>query len=520
VDDFDQRLSGAELRALEDTIPALSSTEGTKKIRAVEELCNPDPGGAMSSLVEKLLELRLLRPSNRDRVAYVEWTSDYLAERAGQLASAVHGLWLRRLVAAAAEGQKLTAAELRALSAGEAWMGPVTAAAGRQLLRSALQEDVDVETFYRIAGPAGFEVLRECDLGVAVPVEAAESAVRLLGRIGTPDALEILAGALDREDLAFEVLSVLSRLKTFAALQLLGRGLVHARLAGAIDDTPEVAAAHASVENAPTAAEERIALVRERLEAGRLVVVLGPGSSLPALPGAEAVAQTLLADMDSAGPGDLPLAAESYAAFFDRRRLIERVRQIYAAPAAPTALHRYLATVEAPMFVSSCYDRLLETAFLEAGRELQVAVRLGPEMWSISDRGETRILPASDLTVASGGRPALFKICGSFESPSDEPDGMVITEEDHWQMVAHALPTELRFRLGREGAIVLGCPTIAWHARLLMSLLFPADTPRRRKNFVVAARVSSLEAQFWGRCYAEILNVPLERMLPGRGAAE
>ena len=74
-------------------------------------------------------------------------------------------------------------------------------------------------------------------------------------------------------------------------------------------------------------------------------------------------------------------------------------------------------------------------------------------MWSISDRGETRILPASDLTVASGGRPALFKICGSFESPSDEPDGMVITEEDHWQMVAHALPTELRFRLGREGAI-------------------------------------------------------------------
>ena len=102
-------------------------------------------------------------------------------------------------------------------------------------------------------------------------------------------------------------------------MQLLGRGLVHARLAGAIDDTPEVAAAHASVENAPTAAEERIALVRERLEAGRLVVVLGPGSSLPALPGAEAVAQTLLADMDSAGPGDLPLAAESYAAFFDRR---------------------------------------------------------------------------------------------------------------------------------------------------------------------------------------------------------
>jgi hypothetical protein len=41
VDDFDQRLSGAELRALEDTIPALSSTEGTKKIRAVEETLQP-----------------------------------------------------------------------------------------------------------------------------------------------------------------------------------------------------------------------------------------------------------------------------------------------------------------------------------------------------------------------------------------------------------------------------------------------------------------------------------------------
>jgi hypothetical protein len=222
--------------------------------------------------------------------------------------------------------------------------------------------------------------------------------------------------------------------------------------------------------------------------------------------------------MQSAGPSDLPLAAEFYAAIFGRRDLIDRLRQIYTAPAAPTALHRYLATIEGgPMFVSSCYDQLLETAFREAGRELQVAARISPELWSLSDRGETRVMPANELLSAPYGRPSLFKVRGSFEAPADQPDGMVITEEDHWQTVSDTLPTPLRYRLGREGAIVLGCSTVAWHARLLMSLLFRADNPRRRKNFVVAPHVTRLEAQFWGKCYAEILNVPLERILPGSG---
>ena len=512
VDDFDTHLSTPQLPALERAIRELSSDEGTKKIRAVEELRGAGP--EMEPLIGRLTELRLLRPSVRERVAYVEWTSDYLAEHAGELVDAVHKLWLQRLVKSAAQGGVLNGEELLAVAAADWPEGIPMDAAGR-LLRLALEQGIDMERFHTLAGPAAEEVLARCALDAGVPIEAAENAVRLLGKVGTPEAMAVLRQALEREDLAFEVISVLRHLRTPEAKALLQSASADSRLAPTIG-----AAAPALVSPVPYAARGAappvdaagIEILHRRLSGGSMVILVGGEISAPLLPGDQQAAEVLLRDIDVPPAGDLSGAAELYETFAGRERLLSRMHELYGAVPSPLPIHAYLAGLPPEVtLVSLAYDDLLEDAFRSRGRVLQVVTRTRPGVWRHAVGDQWRVVAADELRLAEG-TPALFKVRGDVSA-----DDLVVTEEDHVTLASERLPAELRFALSR-GALVLGVRADTWHARLLINLLLAQADHRRRKNFVVAPEFSPFETQFWRRRYTDPMRAHWDLLIEGAAA--
>jgi hypothetical protein len=99
------RLEDSQLDLLDKLLPELRTEFGTKYTRGVEELVDrfKTDRRSLEGLIEELKALRLLRETTIHRALYVEWASDYLAERTDALQETVRAMMLRRLFAAAVQ---------------------------------------------------------------------------------------------------------------------------------------------------------------------------------------------------------------------------------------------------------------------------------------------------------------------------------------------------------------------------------------------------------------------------------
>lgn len=94
------RLSDDHLLLFEQLLPKLTTDYGTKYLRAVDELADStgaDPA-LLGSLVEELKALHLLHDPVIHGTRYVEWASDFLAERTGTLSRRARILISRRVL--------------------------------------------------------------------------------------------------------------------------------------------------------------------------------------------------------------------------------------------------------------------------------------------------------------------------------------------------------------------------------------------------------------------------------------
>jgi hypothetical protein len=205
------------------------------------------------------------------------------------------------------------------------------------------------------------------------------------------------------------------------------------------------------------------AAVIDGLAAGTLVPYMGPGMlSLcegtvpPADPLALAAVLTAKVSVPGKIRNRLTAAAQFIENFKHRKTLVKGMDEAYASAATPSALHRWVAALPAPVIVDCWYDDTLRQAL--AAREdwaevqgLSQSEHFGTWVGWYDAQGEARPdpIPARTLYYKPwGGRgPASNYLV------SDSDYVEVLTEID----IQTPIPAEVQQRRGTLGFVFLGC---------------------------------------------------------------
>lgn len=113
-EDIENNLNNEEIELFEKLLPELSTKQGTKYIREIDELNKTlkIENNLLKDLVNKLEKIGLIKESLRFEGYYIEWISDYLAERTDYLRRRVRYLSLNRLLKSAIEKAQETKKEI------------------------------------------------------------------------------------------------------------------------------------------------------------------------------------------------------------------------------------------------------------------------------------------------------------------------------------------------------------------------------------------------------------------------
>ncbi|MBI5257432.1 MAG: SIR2 family protein [Burkholderiales bacterium] len=206
------------------------------------------------------------------------------------------------------------------------------------------------------------------------------------------------------------------------------------------------------------------AAVAEGLAAGTLVPYCGPGllalcegAAPPADPLALAAVLTAKVSVPGKIKNRLTAAAQFIENFKHRKTLVKAMDEAYAAAAAPSALHRWLAALPAPLIVDAWYDDTLRST-LAASRDdwaevqgLSQSEHFGTWVGWYGAGGALSPDPIEARTVLykpwGGHAPA-----GNF-LVSDTDFVEVLTEID----IQTPIPPLVQQRRGTLGFVFLGC---------------------------------------------------------------
>ncbi|MDK1378183.1 MULTISPECIES: SIR2 family protein [unclassified Sinorhizobium] len=214
-------------------------------------------------------------------------------------------------------------------------------------------------------------------------------------------------------------------------------------------------------------AERRLELLKEALTADGIVPYLGPGllrlsSAEPTVPDTpEAVAAAL--NMQAPAPSKIRTNMWSVAQFIEQRRhrrtLQTWMAEIFAALAAPTMLHTWLATLPLSLIIDSWYDGTMRAALAQTGRtdvvEIQGVTRANEfgDIWT-----KTYDLSGRELEFGPAAKTVLYTPHGSVRPAanflvSDSDYVEVLTEID----IQTPIPEVVKNRRTTRGLFFVGC---------------------------------------------------------------
>jgi hypothetical protein len=250
VDDL-RSLDDADLRLIERLLPELRTSQDTKYTRGFEELADRlgTDATSLGKLVGRLKALRLIRELTRNHAVYLEWTSDYLAERTNWLLRWVRAIGRKRLLASAFERVRefpldddgTAALQRLASEATESSVLPLSqdefdrisddptlldlqSGEVALLFASALARGTYMQLWFQEAerhGVAVWMILQELLAAPDPHDEAAINAVRLLGTLDVPRAAELISATLAHPRLADIAFNILGEMHNDAAIAVL-----------------------------------------------------------------------------------------------------------------------------------------------------------------------------------------------------------------------------------------------------------------------------------------------------------
>jgi DNA-binding SARP family transcriptional activator len=214
--------------------------------------------------------------------------------------------------------------------------------------------------------------------------------------------------------------------------------------------------------------------------------------------------------------------------------LIDELQALLEASSAPTALHRFVASLPAvlrsrglphQLLVTTSYDLALERALLDAGEDFDVVsyIASGRDRGRFCHReptGATHLIDlpntyATQLSLET--RTIVLKLHGGL----DPDEGVVVTEDDYIGYLAHgdltsAIPVAIAAKLRRSHLLFLGYGMREWSLRLVLERMC-AGEPLTYRSWAVVPEARPLERQLWRARDIDLLELPLEEYVDALG---
>ncbi|RBP04141.1 SIR2-like protein [Roseiarcus fermentans] len=268
----------------------------------------------------------------------------------------------------------------------------------------------------------------------------------------------------------------------------------------------------------PADPARRMAVVRDLLVRDALVPYLGPGllaltdSALPSTP--EAVAAALHAKAPA--PSRIRTNMWAVAQFIESRRhrktLQAFMADIFAAPAPPSPLVRFLAGLPSRLVVNSWYDDQFAAALKAAGRddfvEIQGITRAGInyDAWTLSYDAAGRPCDGAAIEAA---RTVLYSPHGGVRPAQN----FLVADSDYVEVMTEIdiqtpIPTAVKEARTDRGFLFLGC---RFHDQMLRTYARQIMKRSKGPHFAVAdtAAMTRNERKFFADQMIEVIDAPL-----------
>ncbi|WP_192178683.1 SIR2 family NAD-dependent protein deacylase [Mesorhizobium amorphae] len=262
-------------------------------------------------------------------------------------------------------------------------------------------------------------------------------------------------------------------------------------------------------------AEKLLDLLNEALAADAVIPYLGPGllrlssAETPVPHGPEAVAAAL--NTRAPAPSRIRTNMWSVAQFIEQRRhrrtLQAWMAEIFAAPAAPTVLHAWLAKLPLSLIIDSWYDGAMRAALAEAGRadvvEIQGVTRANEigNIWT-----KTYDLSGNELGPGPAAKTVLYTPHGSVRPAAN----FLVADSDYVEVLTEIdiqtpIPDVVKERRINRGFFFVGCrfndQMLRTYARQIMkrsegshfAVIDAATLTRNERRFLAESAITVID---------------------------
>jgi hypothetical protein len=233
--------------------------------------------------------------------------------------------------------------------------------------------------------------------------------------------------------------------------------------------------------------------------------------------------------------GDLAKVASYYVETSARRRLRERLHDIFDRDFSPCNIHNYLAEIAAVaplLIVTTNYDDLTEQAFKKAGRPFDLVIhptdRKDVEasvLWWKNGSDIPVGVPPNQLFIDLKTTNVIYKMHGTVDRALQKWDSYVITEDDYVNFLSRmtnqtAIPSLFMRYFRTRNFLFLGYGLRDWNLRVVLRNLKnvssaepqaePADDiDDELHSWAIQFQPSELEVELWNARRIKVYDVDI-----------
>lgn len=238
---------------------------------------------------------------------------------------------------------------------------------------------------------------------------------------------------------------------------------------------------------------------------------------------------------------DLAKVSSYFVETSARRRLRERLHEIFNRDFEPAVIHNYLAELgrSTPMLiVTTNYDDLTERAFNRLGLPFDLVVhptdRKDVEasvLWWKHGVTEPEVVPPNQLFIDLKNTTVIYKMHGTVDRITAKWDSYVITEDDYIDFLSRmtgqtAVPAQFMRHFRTRHFLFLGYGLRDWNLRVVLKnlrMVLPTvndagttvdeDSEEELRSWAIQFNPSDLETELWGARKVKIYDVDINEFV-------
>lgn len=233
---------------------------------------------------------------------------------------------------------------------------------------------------------------------------------------------------------------------------------------------------------------------------------------------------------------DLAKVASFFVDTAGRKRVRERLHELFDHDFEPCDIHNYLASLSAPvLIVTTNYDDLTERAFKKAGKPYDLVVhptdRKDVEasvVWWQHGATKPEAIAPNKLYIDLKTTNVIYKMHGTVDRPLGEWDSYVITEEDYIDFLTRmtgqtAVPAQFMRHFRSRSFLFMGYGLNDWNFRVVLNNLkcvLPSNPDgsvalpeENLPSWAIQFRPSDLERELWDMRKVKIYDVDINEFV-------